>query len=167
MPARAGIADCGGKIALAGQLLQLLVEPGRQFIMNARQQCIGAGSAWQGYHRAMNEFVRLDPGKVQWRPTMAIGKVIITAAVLAIAVPATAALAHDDDDYYSRHERDHWEHGKFHQKAEDAHARAHEEGFWSRREHWAYHRYLKEKHDGFHYYHPGTRHDHYGWYRWW
>src|SRR5262249_49743635 len=97
---------------------------------------------------------------------MTIGKVIITAAVLAIAAPVTAAMAHEND-YYTRHDRDHQEHWRYHGKIDDEHARAHEDGFDSRGEHRAYHRYLKERHDDFHDDHPGTRHDHYQWYRPW
>lgn len=98
---------------------------------------------------------------------MTIGKVIIAAAVLAIAVPATAALAHDEDDAYTRHERDHRKHRWVHKRIGAEHRRAHEEGFWSRGEHRAYHRELKEKHGDFHHNHPGTRHDHYRWYQRW
>jgi len=44
---------------------------------------------------------------------------------------------------------------------------AHEEGFYSRAEHRAYHPALKDLHGDFHEEHPRTRHDHYSWRRWW
>lgn len=96
---------------------------------------------------------------------MTIGKAIMAAAVLAIAAPATAALAHDDD--YGQHARDHRAHWRFHHKVNEAHRRAHEEGFYSQAEHRAYHRALQDLHQDFHADHPGTRHDHYTWRRWW
>ena len=56
-------------------------------------------------------------------------KFILTAAALALSAPLAPALAHDDDDYnryngYSAHSR-------IHDELEDAHERAHEEGFSS------------------------------------
>jgi len=67
---------------------------------------------------------------------MTIGKALIAAAVLAIAAPATAAFAHDDD--YGQHARDHRAHWRFHREVNEAHRRAHEEGFYSEAEHRAY-----------------------------
>ena len=99
------------------------------------------------------------------RETMTIGKALIAAAVLAIAAPATSAFAHDDD--YGQHARDHRAHGTFHREVNEAHRRAHEEGFYSQAEHRAYHRALRDLHGDFHEDHPGTRHDHYTWRRWW
>lgn len=68
------------------------------------------------------------------------------------------ALAHED---YDRHTRDHKKHYRFHDDVGEAHARAHDEGFYSRREHRAYHRALRDLHGEFHNDHPNTRHDHY------
>jgi len=93
---------------------------------------------------------------------MTIGKALLAAAVLALAVPATAALAHDDDNY-NQHQRDHTAHYGFHRDVNEAHQRAHEQGFYSRWEHRAYHRALRDLHGEFHEDHPGTRHDHYTW----
>ena len=99
---------------------------------------------------------------------MTIGKALVAAAVLALAAPATTALAHDDDNsYYTQHQRDHWEHSKFHSDVNEAHRRAHEQGFNSYWEHRAYHRALRDLHGEFHGDHPGTRHDHYTWGRYW
>ena len=96
---------------------------------------------------------------------MAIGKVLVAAAMLALTVPAAPAFAHDSDYSYNRHARDHRQHRNFHREVGEAHARAHEEGFYSRREHRAYHRALRNLHGEFHEDHPGTRHDHYDWRR--
>ena len=96
---------------------------------------------------------------------MIIGKILVAAAVLAIMAPATAAWAHDDN--YGRHARDHRAHWKFHGELNEAHRHAREEGFYSRAEHRAYHRALRDLHSDFHENHPGTRHDHYSWRRWW
>lgn len=101
---------------------------------------------------------------------MSTHKVSMVATVLALAlfVPAAPASAHDDDDsyyrygYYSdRHARDHARHGRFHRRIDGEHDRAHSEGFYSREEHRAYHRYQRHRHGHFHDDHPGTRHDHY------
>ena len=96
---------------------------------------------------------------------MSIGKALVAAALLALAVPATTAFAHDDANYYTRHQRDHRAHYGFHRDVNDAHRRAHEQGFYSRWEHRAYHRALQDLHGEFHEGHPGTRHDHYTWRR--
>jgi len=85
-------------------------------------------------------------------------KLMISAAVLALAAPA-AAFAQDYGWY--QHQQDHEEHGAFHDEADAAHAQAHEEGFYSEAEHEGYHRALEQTHDGFHDDHPGTRHDGY------
>jgi len=92
---------------------------------------------------------------------MSIGKALVAAAVLALAAPATTAFAHDDDNYYNQHQRDHRAHYGFHRDVNGAHQRAHEQGFDSRWEHRAYHRALRDLHGEFHEDHPGTRHDHY------
>jgi len=92
---------------------------------------------------------------------MSIGKVLVAAAVLALAAPATVAFAHDDDNYYTQHQRDHQAHYGFHRDVNEAHQRAHEQGFNSYWEHRAYHRALRDLHGEFHEEHPGTRHDHY------
>ena len=96
---------------------------------------------------------------------MSIGKALVAAAVLALAAPATTAFSHDDDNYYNRHQRDHRAHYGFHRDVNEAHQRAHEQGFDSRWEHRAYHRGLRNLHGEFHEDHPGTRHDHYTWQR--
>src|SRR5262244_364914 len=99
---------------------------------------------------------------------MTIGKALVAAAVLALAAPATTAFAHDDDNgYYTQHQRDHVEHRQFHSDVNEAHRRAHEQGFNSYWEHRAYHRALRDLHGEFHEDHPGTRHDHYRWGRYW
>lgn len=85
-------------------------------------------------------------------------KVMISAAVLALAAPAVAFA--QDYSWY-QHEQDHVEHGNFHDEADFAHARAHERGFYSEGEHEAYHQALRDMHDEFHDDHPGTRHDGY------
>src|SRR5437868_8552643 len=65
-------------------------------------------------------------------------KALLMATVLVLSIPVVPALAHDDDDYgYSAHDR-------FHDQLSDAHERAHEYGFYSRSEHRAYHRALRD-----------------------
>jgi hypothetical protein len=88
---------------------------------------------------------------------MTLRKTLITTAVLFMVAPVVPALAHDDDDY-SSHER-------FHDQLSDSHERAHERGFWSGDEHRAYHRALRDLHEGYHgdrddyqtYYYPRQR----------
>jgi hypothetical protein len=97
-------------------------------------------------------------------------KALVAAAALTLSATATPVLAHDGhsssyDSYYNRHARDHRAHYRFHGDVNRAHRRAHEEGFYSRGEHRAYHRALRDLHGGFHQDHPNTRHDHYR--RWW
>ncbi len=99
------------------------------------------------------------------RCIMTIGNALIAATMLVIAAPATTAFAHDDDNY-NRHASDHRAHYRFHDNVNESHRRAHEEGFYSRREHRAYHRALRDLHGDFHDDHPNTRHDHYTWRRW-
>jgi hypothetical protein len=74
-------------------------------------------------------------------------KVLMAAAALALTAPLAPALAHDDDDYgyrgYSTHSR-------FHDELEEAHERAHEEGFYSPEEHRAFHRALRYLHHEYH-----------------
>ena len=53
-------------------------------------------------------------------------------AALILAAAGTSALAYDDDGYSDAHSR-------FHQALEDAHERAHVEGFESSEEHRAFH----------------------------
>jgi hypothetical protein len=96
---------------------------------------------------------------------MTLGKTLIATAVFVMAAPLTAAFAHDDE--YGRHARDHRSHLSFHREVNEAHRRAHEEGFYSDTEHRAYHRALRDLHRDFHEDHPGTRHDHYTWRRYW
>ena len=72
---------------------------------------------------------------------MTVRKTLLMAAVLLLSVPAVPALAHDDEDNgYDSHDR-------FHDQLSDAHERAHEYGFYSRGEHRAYHRALRDLHD--------------------
>jgi hypothetical protein len=84
--------------------------------------------------------------------------IMISAAALGLAAPA-AAFAQDYGWY--QHQRDHAEHGSFHDEADDAHREAHERGFNSRAEHEGYHRGIEQMHEEFHDDHPGTRHDGY------
>ena len=51
-------------------------------------------------------------------------------------------------------------HYRFHDRAAEIHERAHEDGFYSRREHRAFHRELRYLHHDFHDEHPETWHDH-------
>jgi hypothetical protein len=81
---------------------------------------------------------------------MTIGKALIAAAALALAVPTTKALAHDNDyGYYDR-----GSHRELHDQLSDAHRRAHEEGFYSDDEHRAFHRALRYLHREYHEDHP-------------
>ena len=94
---------------------------------------------------------------------MTIGKALIAAAALALAAPATQALAHDDDNggySYGRHR-------EFHDELSEAHRRAHEEGFYSRAEHRAYHRALRDLHREYHEDHPSYYGNGYYRYRSW
>jgi hypothetical protein len=77
---------------------------------------------------------------------MTIGKALIAAAALALAAPTTKALAHDDDNYgyYGGGHR------QFHDELSEAQQRAHEEGFYSREEHRAFHRALRYLHHEYH-----------------
>src|SRR5712692_10449673 len=85
-------------------------------------------------------------------------KALMAAAVLLFTVPVVPALAHDDDG-------DHVEHWQLHRDLSEAHRGAHEEGFYSRAEHNAYHRALRDLQQDFHEDHPGNWHDHYRWRR--
>jgi hypothetical protein len=103
---------------------------------------------------------------------MTMTKALMAATALVLTTAATPALAHEANspsyDYsYNRHARDHAAHYRFHREVNEAHRRAHEEGFYSNAEHRAYHRALRDLHGDFHENHPGTRHDHYRWSRYW
>ena len=74
---------------------------------------------------------------------MTLRKALLAAAVLVLSVPVVPALAHDDDNGYSSHDR-------YHDQLSDQHERAHEEGFESGAEHRAYHRFLRDQHDEAH-----------------
>jgi hypothetical protein len=94
-------------------------------------------------------------------------KLVLGVAALALCLPAGAALAHDYDDegpydYYWQHAQDHREHRDFHDEEAEAHALAHERGFYSPEEHAAWHDAAREAHQAFHEDHPGTWRDHYG-----
>ena len=90
--------------------------------------------------------------------------VLGAAAVLALSLPASAALAHDDDGYdYGdwQHAQDHAEHGDYHADEAYGHALAHAEGFYSPEEHREWHERAARAHREFHEDHPNTWHDHY------
>ena len=86
-----------------------------------------------------------------------VKKMMISAAVLALAAPATAFA---QSDWY-QHQQDHYEHGAVHDEADAAHETAHERGFYGQEEHEGYHRALRDMHREFHDDHPGTWHDGY------
>lgn len=88
-------------------------------------------------------------------------KVLFASSVLALAVPASGAMAQGYYGYSGEHSRDHEEHGAIHDEVDGAHAEAHTEGFYSRREHKGYHRAVRGVHREFHDEHPNTRHDGY------
>jgi hypothetical protein len=74
---------------------------------------------------------------------MTLRKTLLAAAVV-LSVPVMPALAHDDENNgYNSHDR-------FHDQLSGAHERAHEDGFYSRGEHRAYHRALRDFHDNTH-----------------
>jgi len=85
-------------------------------------------------------------------------KLLFAAAALAIAAPATSAVA-DDDRYWRDHRGDHREHRQFHREYDRDHREAHWDGFYSRRDHREWHRDFRADHHEFHDDHPGTRHD--------
>ncbi len=87
-------------------------------------------------------------------------KLALGAAALALCFPAGAASA-QGFDYYFGHAQDHAEHGDFHDEEAYAHARAHEEGFYSPGEHARWHENAERAHEAFHDDHPDTWHDHY------
>lgn len=70
---------------------------------------------------------------------------LLMTAVLVLSVPVVPALAHDDED------NDYNSHDQLHDRLSDAHERAHEYGFYSRGEHRAYHRALRDLHSQYHY----------------
>ncbi len=88
-------------------------------------------------------------------------KMLFVSSVLALAGPASGAMAQGYYGYAGQHSRDHEEHGAVHDEVDEAHADAHAEGFYSRREHKGYHRALRGVHREFHDEHPDTRHDGY------
>ena len=89
---------------------------------------------------ALNFFDILQiQGKYQIKPPFPFTPFVMAAAALALSAAATPALSHDDSDSsYNRHARDHTAHYRFHREVNDAHRRAHEEGFYSGAEHRAY-----------------------------
>ena len=93
---------------------------------------------------------------------MTIGKTLFAAAALALATPATTALAHDDYGYNSEYYGS-GRHGQFHDELAEAHRRAHEEGFYSRAEHRAFHRALRYLHREYHEDHPSYSGYRYRW----
>ena len=79
---------------------------------------------------------------------MTLRKTLLMAAVLLVSIPVVPALAHDDENNgYDSHDR-------FHDQLSNAHERAHEYGFYSRGEHRAYHRALRDIHGEAHGYQP-------------
>lgn len=82
-------------------------------------------------------------------------KRLIVATAIAFALPAGAALAHENDSWWGDQE----EHQGFHDEADYAHADAHARGFYSGAEHRGYHRALKQMHREFHYDHPDAYND--------
>jgi len=80
---------------------------------------------------------------------MTIGKALIATAALALMMPATRALAHDDNGYNGGSYGG-GRHRQFHDELSEAHQRAHEEGFSSRAEHRAFHRALRYLHREYH-----------------
>src|SRR5258708_31041626 len=82
-------------------------------------------------------------------------KALLMAAVLVLSVPVVPALAHDDEDYgYNSHDR-------FRDQLSDPHERPHEYGFYSRGEHRAYHRALRDLHDAAHGYQSAPQYYYY------
>lgn len=71
-------------------------------------------------------------------------KAAFASAALLLAASVTPSSAHDYDDY------GYGDHARFHQELEEAHERAHEEGFSSPAEHRAYHRALRNAHEEYH-----------------
>ena len=94
-----------------------------------------------------------------------VSPVIPSVPAVIVVVGKRRAKRSGYDDDYGRHARDHRAHLSFHREVNEAHRRAHEDGFYSQAEHRAYHRALRDLHGDFHEDHPGTRHDHYR--RWW
>lgn len=88
-------------------------------------------------------------------------RLLLASSVLALAAPASGAMAQDYYGYSGQHSRDHEEHGAVHDEVDEAHAEAHAEGFYSRREHKGYHRAVRGVHREFHDERPNTRHDGY------
>lgn len=84
-------------------------------------------------------------------------RMALLSGVLCLALSLTPAMADDD---YDEHAGDHHRHYRFHDRAAEVHDRAHEEGFYSRGEHRAFHRALRYMHRDFHGEHPGTGYDH-------
>ncbi|SRR5258707_9648838 len=85
------------------------------------------------------------------RISMIVNKALIASAVLLFTAPVVPALAQDD---YG----DHVEQWRLHRDLSEAHRRAHEEGFYRGAEHNAYHRALRDLHEGLHEDHPGNWH---------
>lgn len=85
-------------------------------------------------------------------------KAILTASALALSASLAPALAHDDDDGYR-----YSNHSRYHDELGEAHERAHEEGFSSRRDHRAYHRALRYLHREYHEDHPQYSYRHRYW----
>lgn len=74
--------------------------------------------------------------------------VFATLTASGLMMPLTAASAHDED--YDYRYSGYGQHARLHNEFEDAHERAHVEGFESRRKHRAYHRALRYLHREYH-----------------
>ena len=114
---------------------------------------------------AFSTFRPVSVGKreMEWSWIM-LRQLLLAAAVM--IVPAGSAYANDDNDnnyQNSRgdHRQDHREHRGFHGDVNEEHEEAHDEGFYSRRDHKRYHREVRRDHNGFHYEYPNTRHREY------
>lgn len=90
----------------------------------------------------------------------------LAAAVVVFGAPGGVALAQDYPlaggalQEQLQHLRDHVAHDEAHRQIEEAHDRAHAEGFTSEAEHQAYHQGLQDLHGQVHDESPGTWHSH-------
>src|SRR5262249_52481669 len=96
---------------------------------------------------------------------MTIGKALIAAAALALMIPATSAVAHDDNGYNGGYYGG-GRHRQFQDELSEAHQRAHEEGFVSRAGHGAFHRALRYLHRDYQEAHPSYYARRYWGWRW-
>lgn len=85
---------------------------------------------------------------------------LASAVALALMAPASAALAHEDDNSFNAY-FDHAQHRNYHEQEAIAHEQAHEQGFSSPEEHEAWHRAGADAHENYHGDSPETLHDHF------